>query len=769
MELVAEIPKVEKLTVQDRLELARKRRSQQLKRWEREKDEELGPPPPKKKPMRAKPVKFEPRIILLEAASRGDVKEVKTMLDYGVDPNLANDDGLTALHQACIDECDDIAELLVDYGANIDAEDRELWTPLHASAACGNASMVEYLVDHGANVVAINADGNLAVDLVEDDEDLKNYLFKEMDKHGFDESKVDELVILREKQMLEDIKDAIEKKRDLEIQDMEGATALHIAAANAYEEVLEFLLENDADVDVEDKDGWKPIHAAACWGNEKAIELLVEHGAELDSRTPYGETPLDLCEDADTRQFIIDLKSKIKTNKFKVRNNRRKRNNSRSLSVKRSSLKEKISISQNEAKAEAILRQHPELAFLITKDKKTTNEEAKPMDVSVEENNVKPKESPSLARRNVEEKRPLPSNNTKITETSTTKTHERTFEVKSKTVVVGVKGVASESREKVNKSVADTTNNIVKDTKSSETETRGRDVAARKEESATTNVQFQSRNVAKKLVVQEKTTSKTSETFHPPTCPPPRSPSSGRRQLPADPPSRFPQTTKESITIKSSHTAQGVVERNEQRTPAAKPLSELSVNSNTPQQSVTETSKSSKARVAPPVPMPRSSGSTSVPVPRSSGGTSAPVPVPRSSGSASGRSQVPQSDTSGYPDSFNKRKSRDSREISDAALNQLAKDIKSSKVVSPQDVKLSSQAVTVTKYTPKPTTPTVPQRNVTPATIDVTSETTHPKQTSDVNNKSNDINSSFDEPKKKFKQPNDVTVEQHKNSCCVLM
>lgn len=35
------------------------------------------------------------------------------------------------------------------------------------------------------------------------------------------------------------------------------------------------------------------------------------------------------------------------------------------LSVKRSSLKDKISISQNEAKAEAILRQHPELAFLI--------------------------------------------------------------------------------------------------------------------------------------------------------------------------------------------------------------------------------------------------------------------------------------------------------------------------------------------------------------------------------------------------------------------
>ena len=43
---------------------------------------------------------------------------------------------------------------------------------------------------------------------------------------GFDKSKIDELVILRENQMLEDIKDAIEKRRDLEIKDMEGATAV---------------------------------------------------------------------------------------------------------------------------------------------------------------------------------------------------------------------------------------------------------------------------------------------------------------------------------------------------------------------------------------------------------------------------------------------------------------------------------------------------------------------------------------------------------------
>lgn len=43
---------------------------------------------------------------------------------------------------------------------------------------------------------------------------------------GFNQDKVDELIILRETRMLEDIKDAIEKRRDLEVKDMQGATAV---------------------------------------------------------------------------------------------------------------------------------------------------------------------------------------------------------------------------------------------------------------------------------------------------------------------------------------------------------------------------------------------------------------------------------------------------------------------------------------------------------------------------------------------------------------
>lgn len=263
------------------------------------------------------------------------------------------------------------------------------------------------------------------------------------------------------------------------------------------------------------------------------------------------------------------------------------------------------------------------------------------MDLSVEQNNIKPKdESPLPARTQTEEKKSETSN-TKVTEISTTKNYERTSEVKEKTTtkIIGVKVLEQGGKEKENKPVAYTTNDISRGEKPREPVTRGREVAAPSHGTVTTNIQTISKTATKEHVSQEKATSKLSEKIEAPSCPPPRSPSSGRRQLPPDP--RAQQTAKENSTIKSSHTHQEVVVTKEQRTPVAKPLSELSSNTNA------TAPKSTKSRAAPP--------------------------VPRSSGSMSGRNQMPSSDTSGYPDSFAKRKSRDSRELTDAALQQLGR------------------------------------------------------------------------------------------------
>lgn len=87
-------------------------------------------------------ISFENSVVVLEAAARNDIEEVGRFLEEGVSADVTNCDGLTPLHQCCIDNNADMLRLLLDYGANVNAQDSEKWTPLHAAATCGHLYLV---------------------------------------------------------------------------------------------------------------------------------------------------------------------------------------------------------------------------------------------------------------------------------------------------------------------------------------------------------------------------------------------------------------------------------------------------------------------------------------------------------------------------------------------------------------------------------------------------------------------------------------------------
>ncbi|XP_077993573.1 protein phosphatase 1 regulatory subunit 16A-like [Glandiceps talaboti] len=368
-ELVSEIPVVEKMTAQERLKHAKKRRTQQLKRYAQNEKERVkkerkgmrhhGHHHPKS--TKRKRVAFKHNVVLLEAAARGDVSEVRTHLQSGITPDLTNDDGLTALHQCCIDDNEEMMKALIEFGANINARDSELWTPLHAAATCGHVHLAEYLLTKGADILAINSDGNMPYDICEDEVTL-DYIENVMASRGITQEQIDELRSCTAQRMLKDLHTAVEKGSDvLECRDCNGATPLHIAAANGYIDVAEFLIDNQVNVSSRDNDGWQPIHAAACWAQPELIYLLALNGADLDARTYNDESPADICEDPDTRQKLTEMKKEL-INSRSNRINLVRRNSSRnrrSASVRRTSMREKKEISRRDAKAEAEFRNIP--------------------------------------------------------------------------------------------------------------------------------------------------------------------------------------------------------------------------------------------------------------------------------------------------------------------------------------------------------------------------------------------------------------------------
>ncbi|XP_041040808.1 protein phosphatase 1 regulatory subunit 16A isoform X2 [Carcharodon carcharias] len=388
-ELLAEQPLVGRMTTQERLKHAHKRRAQQLKKWAQFEKETQGKKAKLDKRRSNKVVKrirFPDNVQLLEAASRNDVEEVRQLLEIGVGPDLYNEDGLTALHQCCIDDYEDIVKLLLEAKANVNACDSELWTPLHAAATCGHLHLVQQLIQHGANLMAVNADGNMPYDLCEDDVTL-DYIESAMAQQDITQEKIDEARMATERWMIKDIRRLLETEVDLNSQNDVGTCLLHIAAANGYTEAAQLLLGHKAKVDLKDADGWEPLHAAACWGQVHMVELLVGHGANLNARSFLDETPIDVCGDEEVRNKMLELKHKhdaiMKSHdKHKTALQRRTSSTgSRGKVVRKVSVTERNNMYRKEHKEEAIAWQQvgskesdPELQDEEDEDAQTDSE-----------------------------------------------------------------------------------------------------------------------------------------------------------------------------------------------------------------------------------------------------------------------------------------------------------------------------------------------------------------------------------------------------------
>ncbi|NXI23215.1 PP16A phosphatase, partial [Sterrhoptilus dennistouni] len=343
-ELLAEMPAVSRLSTPERLRHAQKRRAQQLKKWAQAEKEIPGIPKSgggeRKRRRRksggyGKRVTFPDSVRLLEAAARHDVEEVRQFLESGISPDLCNEDGLTALHQCCIDDSVPLVRLLLDSGADVNARDMELWTPLHAAATCGHLGLAQLLIQRylggrlgtfldfevfgdlsrvfpspwgsGAELLAVNSDGNMPYDLCEDEATL-DCLESAMAQQGITQERIEEARAATERSMLREIRELIQDGADLDVPGAHGATLLHVAAANGYMEAAELLLEHRARPDARDHDGWQPLHAAACWGQVQLVELLVAHGAELGAKSLLDETPLDVCGDEEVRAKLLELR-----------------------------------------------------------------------------------------------------------------------------------------------------------------------------------------------------------------------------------------------------------------------------------------------------------------------------------------------------------------------------------------------------------------------------------------------------------------------------
>jgi ankyrin repeat protein len=184
------------------------------------------------------------------------------LIKHGAQVNARNVQNETPLHGAASRGDVNAVGLLIRHGANVNASDNTGCTPLHKATEHGAVDVMALLVEHGADPNAIDKEGNTPLLLL-----LGSYQLGREERKG---------------RIIDYATQLIAKGVRLDVQNREGATALHKAAALGSPALLEVMLNRGASVNGTSSKGWTALHSAVSSGNMACVEMLLKHGAKAN-------------------------------------------------------------------------------------------------------------------------------------------------------------------------------------------------------------------------------------------------------------------------------------------------------------------------------------------------------------------------------------------------------------------------------------------------------------------------------------------------------
>jgi acyl-CoA-binding protein len=111
---------------------------------------------------------------LLNAASANDTEKLRDLLEReGVDVNMKDSSGQTALHLAADKGALQSLFYLLEAGADVKATDHDGISALQAAVIAGNVKACQMLIDYGADPDQVDADGDSPRSCAQDDGDVE--------------------------------------------------------------------------------------------------------------------------------------------------------------------------------------------------------------------------------------------------------------------------------------------------------------------------------------------------------------------------------------------------------------------------------------------------------------------------------------------------------------------------------------------------------------------------------------------------------------------
>nr|XP_006815077.1 PREDICTED: ankyrin repeat and protein kinase domain-containing protein 1-like [Saccoglossus kowalevskii] len=211
---------------------------------------------------------------LMEAASKGDIEEVKELLRMNCDVTTKDKDGNTALHISILQRRNEVTELLINYGIDIDMKGQNEKTALHCAAQIGELDILQKLFDMSADLEVKDKLGSTPI----------HYACK----YGG----------------IGAVKKCLELGSDLQAKSTIGSSGLHLACAGIHNNVVDLLLEKGMEIESKDKYGFTPLHYASFYGNnDEIVKNLIRRDCNTKAKTKRGRTAFQIAKQKNHREI----------------------------------------------------------------------------------------------------------------------------------------------------------------------------------------------------------------------------------------------------------------------------------------------------------------------------------------------------------------------------------------------------------------------------------------------------------------------------------
>src|SRR6266702_2549186 len=249
------------------------------------------------------------------AAFCGRLEITQMLLDHGANANMKDDHGETPLHRVSQGEYDSheqgvgITRLLLACGVDVNAQDKNHFTPFLLAALNGRLEIAQVLLDHGANANAENDGGETPLHLVSrgtyDSEEhrvdiTRLLLARSVDANVQDKNHHTPLLWAAFYGRLEIAQMLLEHGTKANTENGSGEMPLALVSRGKYDSQehalcdIQIFLVHGVDMNAQNKQYNTAIHLACYSGKIEITQMLLDPGAYMNKQNEQGETPLHL-------------------------------------------------------------------------------------------------------------------------------------------------------------------------------------------------------------------------------------------------------------------------------------------------------------------------------------------------------------------------------------------------------------------------------------------------------------------------------------------